>query len=49
MISKPINDGYTIREVTASEMKSYLNEHFDSVYRNRLTSLSQYSVDEMLQ
>ncbi len=46
MISKPITEGHTIREVTASEMKSILNEHFDSVYRNRVTSSSPYSIDE---
>lgn len=46
MFSKTMESGYTIREVTASELKSYLDEHFDSVYRNRIESSSQFSVDE---
>ena len=46
MFSKTIEGAYTIREISATELKSYLDEHFDSVYGNRLESSSQFSINE---
>lgn len=46
MFSNTMENGYTIRELTTSELKSYLDEHFASVYQNRLESSSQFSFGE---
>jgi L-amino acid N-acyltransferase YncA len=46
MILKTTGTGYTIREVTAVELKSYLDQHFDSAFQNRLQASFNFLIDE---